>query len=187
MVEEVEAGEGSSRGVPVGGRLAGELPEVRRSAEQHVLRDGHPRRRDRLLRHDGDGTRPVTTTEHCRLNVVQRDRPVVREEARQGSQQRRLARSVRPDQPHPLALGDLEVDVAHHGPPSEPDRDAARRDRAHARPRIVRSAIAKNGAPKNAVTTPIGSSAGDSTVRAMTSQSTRKPAPTMNDSGRRPR
>ena len=36
-------------------------------------------------------------------------------------------------------------------------------------PRLVRSTTAKNGAPKNAVTTPIGSSAGDITVRAITS------------------
>ena len=46
---------------------------------------------------------------------------------------RRLPGPVRPDQPHPLALGDLEVDVAHDGPPSEPNGDAARRDRAPGR------------------------------------------------------
>jgi len=49
--------------------------------------------------------------------------------------------------------------------------------------REVLSTTAKNGAPKNAVTTPIGSSAGDSAVRAITSARTRKPAPKSTDSG----
>ena len=40
----------------------------------------------------------------------------------------------------------------------------------------VRRTTAKNGAPKNAVTTPIGSSPGESAVRAITSANTRKPA-----------
>ena len=54
---------------------------------------------------------------------------------------------------------------------------------AHVNPLLVRSRIAKNGAPKNAVTTPIGSSAGDISVRASTSASTRKPPPKSSDSG----
>ena len=41
----------------------------------------------------------------------------------------------------------------------------------------------KNGAPKNAVTTPSGISAGASAVRATTSASTRKPAPQITESG----
>ena len=41
----------------------------------------------------------------------------------------------------------------------------------------------KKGAPKNAVTTPIGSSAGDCRVRAKRSVRMRKDAPMKNDSG----
>ena len=43
--------------------------------------------------------------------------------------------------------------------------------------RLVLSTIAKNGAPQKAVTTPIGSSGGETTVRATTSARTRKPPP----------
>ena len=68
-------------------------------------------------------------------------------------------------------------------PPSSTD-DAVERERDHdAILREVRSTTAKNGAPKNAVTTPIGSSAGESAVRAITSASTRNPAPTSTESG----
>ena len=75
--------------------------------------------------------------------------------------QRRLAGAVRPDQRDPLALGDLEVDVVDDDLAAEPHGHAADVDGAHrAPPREVRRTIAKNGAPTNAVTMPIGSSAG---------------------------
>src|SRR5581483_1283351 len=100
------------------------------------------------------------------------------------AEQRRLARAVRADQRHPLPVLDRERDVRDDRPPAELDRDAVDGQRAHvAILRAVRSTTAKNGAPKNAVTTPIGSSAGESAVRAITSVRTRKPAPTSTDSG----
>ena len=61
----------------------------------------------------------------------------------------------------------------------------ARRARAgHVSTRLVtRSTATKNGAPTKAVTTPMGSSAGASTVRAIRSARTRKAAPPISESG----
>ena len=120
--------------------------------------------------------------------AVQRDGALVRHQPGHGSEQRRLSSAVRPDQADPLSARDVEVHVAHDEAPAKGDAEAARRDRGHERPpRIVRRTSTKNGPPKNAVTTPIGSSAGESAVLAMTSASTRNPAPTTNESGSRPR
>ena len=56
---------------------------------------------------------------------------------------------------------DRRVDRVDDGAAAELDRDAAQLDRAHPTPpRVVRRTSAKNGAPKNAVTTPSGISAG---------------------------
>ena len=103
------------------------------------------------------------------------------------AQQAGLAGAVRPDQRHPIAALDRERHAVHDVAPAEPDGDVAERERClrhyDAIRFEVRSTIAKNGAPKNAVTTPIGSSPGDSAVRAITSASTRKPPPTSTDSG----
>ena len=66
---------------------------------------------------------------------------------------------------------------------AEPHRDGRRARSRRASPGSRRSTSAKNGAPKNAVTTPIGSSPGEITVRAITSASTRNPAPAISESG----
>src|SRR5579859_3481988 len=58
------------------------------------------------------------------------------------------------------------------------------RDRAHVRTAVVDLRIQTNtGEPTSAVTTPMGSSAGETTVRARVSARTRKPAPDSSDSG----
>src|SRR5207249_1828457 len=110
--------------------------------------------------------------------------PGVADEPRDGPDQRRLSCSVRPDQRHPFAVLDTERDAVDDVPACELDGDAREGERAQAAIlRDVRRTTAKNGAPKKAVTTPIGSSAGDSAVRAITSARTRNPAPTRTESG----
>src|SRR4029077_3284703 len=99
------------------------------------------------------------------------------------TQERALAGAVRPDHRQPLAARNLGVDAVDDELAAERDRDSAEPQGRHVKLRLVRSTTAKKGAPKNAVTTPIGSSAGDMIVRARTSVSTRKPAPTSSDSG----
>ena len=62
------------------------------------------------------------------------------------------------------------------------DRDLALRPHAAARP-LRRRIATKNGAPMNAVITPIGISAGDTTVRASRSTRIRNDAPNSTESG----
>src|SRR5439155_1639264 len=118
--------------------------------------------------------RPSTNVE-----AVDRDLAAVREEPAQGAQRGRLPGAVRTDQRHPLAALDREREIFQGVCRAEPDGDAAQLD--HRRVLDERSTMAKNGAPKNAVMTPIGSSCGLSTVREITSVSTRNPAPTTSD------
>ena len=108
---------------------------------------------------------------------------VVGDQSRDRAQRGRLPRAVRADQRDPLAALDLVGQRVEDACAAERDGHAVERQRCHAVRLVVRSTTAKNGAPKNAVTTPIGSSAGDITVRAITSAKTRKPAPTITDSG----
>ena len=79
--------------------------------------------------------------------------------------------------------GSVSLDGVDDATTAELDADALEGERAHVKLLLVRSTTAKNGAPKNAVTTPIGTSAGAISVRARTSARTRKPAPTRIESG----
>src|SRR6185503_19708776 len=98
---------------------------------------------------------------------TERDLAAEGDEPGDRAQERGLARPVRADERDPLAPLDHGVDRVDHRPSPELDRDAAKLDRGHAEPaRVVRRTSAKNGAPKNAVTTPSGTSAGESAVRA---------------------
>src|SRR5205085_801711 len=100
------------------------------------------------------------------------------DEADDRAQGRRLPRAVRTDQRQPLARRDLERHAVECACRAELDRDVAQLDH-----RVLRRTRAKNGAPKKAVITPIGSSCGESTVRASTSVRARKPAPAKSESG----
>ena len=158
------------------GSPSAERPEVRRPPEQHVLGDGHPGGHQRRLRHDRDRRATLAPRSPRLAPPSSGIDPRVADEPGDRPQERRLARAVRADQRHPLARLDRELDAVDDVAAAELDRDAVQLERAHARPpRVVRSTIAKNGAPKNAVTTPIGISAGASAVRAITSARTRKP------------
>ncbi len=161
---------------------------MRRAPEQDVLGDRHPRRRRGLLRHDRDEPRELAAADLLEGPAVEPDLARERHETRECTKQGRLPRAVRPDERDPLALRDVRVDAIDDRASAQLDRDAAQFERAHAEPpRVVRRTSAKNGAPKKAVTTPSGISAGESAVRATTSASTRKPAPTITDNGRRAR
>ncbi len=154
---------------------------MRRPAEEHVLRHGELGRGDRVLRHERDEARERAPAERADVSAVDRRLAVEGEQAAECTQDARLACAVRADEHHPLVGGDLERHAAHGYGAVEPDREVAELD--HRIVRAERRTTAKNGAPKNAVTTPIGSSAGETMVRASTSARTRKPAPTTSDSG----
>ena len=96
------------------------------------------------------------------------------------AQERGLAGAVGPHHRHPLAVVDVEVDAAQHGLAAELDPGADEVDHRFA----FRRTRTKNGAPRNAVTTPMGISAGAATVRAMRSVRTRNAPPNSSDSGR---
>ena len=156
-----------------------------RPSEQDVLRHGQRRRRLGQLRHERDEPRLLTPPPGSVGAPVHPDRPGRGNEPRQRPQQRRLPSPVGADQRHPLAGLGGQRDRLDDRAAGERDRDLERLDgRLHSpTQRLRRRTIAKNGAPKKAVTTPIGSSAGDSTVRATTSVRIRKPPPTSSDSG----
>src|SRR5205823_3539283 len=86
----------------------------------------------------------------------------------------------------PFSLLDTGHETIDDTVAAERDGEIVKSEGRHARLLLVRSTTAKNGAPKKAVTTPIGSSAGDITVRASTSAKTRKPAPTTTTNAIRP-
>ena len=116
------------------------------------------------LRHEREPPRELAPPQRAHVVAVERDR-----RPRSGRGPATARRSVVLPAPfgpisatHSPAL-DRERDAVDDVPAAELDRDPLERERAHrdAILRVVRSTIAKNGAPKNAVTTPIGSSAGD--------------------------
>src|SRR5581483_4942484 len=135
---------------------------------------------DRALRHECDQPRELAAAEGADVATVDARVALERQEAAQRAQHARLPGAIRADEHHPLVGLDLEREAADRFRLPEPDAEIAQLDH-----RIVlaeRRTTAKNGAPKNAVTTPIGSSSGDTTVRASTSARTRKPAPTTSES-----
>ena len=159
----------ASRGLAVVAALVAEVADVRRAAEQDVLArrvsSGGSLGR---LRHERDPPRelaprqrPRTSSPSSAIEPVVRDEPGERAQQR-ASSRRRSGRSAPPTRrARPRARRRRTTSRA---------RRASRRDVARARSRAassrVRRTIAKNGAPKKAVTTPIGSSAGEMIVRA---------------------
>src|SRR6188472_1806508 len=173
--------------IAVGGSFTRERPEMRSPAHQRVLRDRQPGGCLGLLRYDGEQPRPLAPLEVGGRPLEERHVPLVREEPRDRAEERRLAGTVRADERHPLAAFHLCRHLQHDRTAAQPHRHAVECDGAHARPPRVRRTNAKNGAPKSAVITPIGTSAGASAVRATTSARIRNPAPTTKESGSSPR
>ena len=116
--------------------------------------------------------------------MVDADGAAVRQQAGHGAQQRGLARAVRPDQGQPAAVGHRGVHPVQDPDPVQFHGELVDTDRAHVRTAAVERRIQTNtGEPTSAVTTPMGSSAGDTTVRARVSARTRNPPPASSDSG----
>src|SRR4051794_14181707 len=163
--------------------LGPEVAHVGCAPEQDVLADGDVSRDQRHLRDESKGTRPLPSRQLRRVLAEQSHDALVRDQTGDGSQRRRLPRAVGTDERDPFSVVHVRSQPFDHVLPAERDRDSIERDRRHQYRLLVRRTTAKNGAPKNAVTTPIGSSAGDITVRAITSAKTRKPAPSTIDNG----
>ena len=180
VAEQVEPRRARGGGLAIPPPLLRERAEVRRAAEEHVLAHRHPGRRRGLLRDDGEQPRELRPYAAPAVSRPSSSiEPENGDEARDRPQQRRLPRAVRPDERDPLALRDVEIDVVARPAARRAPRSPAGA-RSHVMPRVVlveRSTSAKNGAPRNAVTTPSGISAGESAVRAITSARTRNPAP----------
>jgi hypothetical protein len=182
--DEVEPSERGGRGGAVLVALLGEGRQVWRPTEQHVLRNRHRCGHHRRLWNERHELRHRAAAHPVEAASVQAGLPAEPDRAGEDAEQRGLARAVRSEDRHPFAVRHLERDAVDDRLAARGDRDRVERDRAHAELLVVRSTSAKNGAPTNAVTTPIGSSAGEMIVRARTSASTRNAAPTTTDSGR---
>src|SRR5262249_47587087 len=99
-------------------------------------------------------------------------------------QDRGLASAVGPDEAQPPPGGRPAADAVQHLGLVQGDAEVVDRQATHVSTAPVpRSTQMNAGAPTSAVTTPMGSSEGASTVRARVSASTRKPAPPSRDSG----
>jgi hypothetical protein len=169
---------------PVGPARAAQVAKVRGAAEQHVIRHRHVGRQHRFLRHVGDQPGPVASAQRSGAGPVETHLAAMRHQPGDGAEQGCLARAVRPDQGEPAAGPDRTGHPVQHRRPVQVHRQVSYRDRAHVRTdRVLRKIQTNAGEPTSAVTTPIGSSAGDRTVLASVSASTRNPAPVSSDSG----
>ena len=148
--------------------------DVRCPTQQHVVEHRHVRSAARATGARRTPARCLCRSHGCRGPAASPEVALALDEAGDGAQvERRLARAVCAD--HPRATPRARPSARGRG---RPRRRRARRSRArsstavmtstarHTIPRAERSTTAKNGAPRNAVMTPIGSSAGDSIVRA---------------------
>src|SRR5439155_1458539 len=132
------------------------------------------------LRDDCDPSCDLAPRERPEVAAVEADiTGPLDEESRQRAQQRRLPGSVRADQAHDLARADADVAVVEHFAVAVSGDDRACRERGHTsiRRRWRSRRPRKNGPPTSPVTTPTGSSAGESTVRAPMSARTSVTAP----------
>jgi hypothetical protein len=98
--------------------------------------------------------------------------------------QRALSGSIRPDQSDGLTRLNAQADIAQY-PVSYlvGERDTLDVDAHYSLAPLALSRYKKNGAPKNAVITPTGSSAGAKAVRAIRSDHTRKHPPAIAEAG----
>src|SRR5919106_2430204 len=101
-----------------------------------------------------------------------------------GAEEGGLSRPVRADQCDPSPRGNLGAQTLEHPCAVVRDRHSNERDRSHGNLLALRRTRRKKGAPKNAVITPIGTSAGDVAVLARKSAKTRKAPPNMTERGR---
>ncbi len=154
--------------------FASEVPEVRSPPQQDVVGDGH------RLGHQWTLGHPRNVQARPRDRPRHGHRTVIGDQSHCGLEQRRLSRSVGSDDPQPLAVAGLERQRAQNASRSVAHRDVGPGDHA---PLIDLRTRTKKGAPRKAVTTPIGSSAGAARLRAARSDPIRKAAPKSSDRG----
>ena len=180
---EVEIGEHVSDDRPVGHGLDAEVGDVWIAPEQHVVLDVHVRRDERVLRDEGDVSRAPTRGRSRDLLLIDGNGAGVGDEPRGRSQHRRLARAVRTDDAHPFARVQDVVERLHCDVLAIQHTEITESEHRHRADSLVRRSNKKNGAPKNAVTTPIGVSAGSDNTRLGMSASTRNAPPSNKLSG----
>jgi hypothetical protein len=175
----------------VRGTRSGQQRPVRGAAEEDVVAGGHRLRQDRQLRCVRGLAGALAPRHAAGRHAVDPHHPVVGVQAEHAAQQGRLAGAVGPDDRQPPAGFHGEPDAVEHAgaavrgrEPDDLDPGAGRGRCRHRRLAPTHSRPAKNGAPMNAVTTPMGSSAGARTTRATRSHSTRKAPPISSDAGR---
>jgi hypothetical protein len=184
---QVEAVEDALDHGQVRRRLDAEGPDVRSAAEQGVVDDPQRRWHERVLGDHGQQPGPGSGAQRGDILPAHSHGALEAGDPGERADQRRLAGAVGADHGHPLAGGHVEREVVEHGPPAQRHRQVPAGDRGGRHvgtSRRVRSTRAKNGAPTSAVTTPIGTSAGDRAVRARTSATVRKAPPSSRDTGR---
>src|SRR5439155_8283316 len=147
--------------------------------ERHDLADGEWKERLEDLRDDGDATRDRRASDRDEIVAIKRDSARRRsQESSEDAEERRLAGAVRTHERDELAAADRETDVVQDRAPAVARAHMLRRQLGHTitwRERTRSSR--KNGAPTSPVITPTGSSAGEMSVRAPRSASTRAIAP----------
>ncbi len=157
---------------------------MRSPAQHHVVDGENPRGDRRNLGHHCEGASPFAIFERRDQPPPHSNLSFDRHSAGYPVQKRSLTRTVGTDQANPFTVLDHEVDGLENAVSTEREPHSRQLDGAHVDLRFRRRTSRKNGAPTKAVTTPIGSSAGATTVRAATSAPTRKAPPIMQDSGR---
>ena len=169
---------------PVGAALPREVAEMRRPSQHRVVAHGHARRHERLLVYEGNPARDRLGGHRRHRFTADLDSPSMGDQAGNRAQHRGLACAVGTDQRQPFAGRHGEREFAHHLMTVIRHRHSLELQRNHGSTvRAERMTTMKNGAPRNAVTTPMGISAGEATVRARASASTRNAAPSSSESG----
>ncbi len=163
--------------------LGAEVGHERVPPEQHVLASRHARRQHRVLRDVGDQLGAAARGTGVQRRAVHQHSPDVGGDTHNGAQQRRLARAVRADDAQPLPRPHGVAEAVHGHVAAVAHADVVEDQRRHRDPCLVRRMSRKNGAPRNAVTTPIGVSAGLSRMRPGMSATMRNAAPSIIDSG----
>ena len=151
--------------------------DVRVASKQHVIAHEHVGWNDWRLRNIGN-VACSPTRRSCRdFVLIDSDRAAIGHQPSCGTQHRRLAGTVGANEAKPLARIQDVIEVDNSIDAVVTDTKIAKAKRAHCDVCRVRRSRRKNGAPKNAVTTPIGVSAGLASTRLGMSAATRNAAP----------
>jgi len=160
------------------------MTRVKRGKIAHKKRE----RDEALLRNDREPLSDLAAREPVERDARQPDLPMVREKrAREHTQERGLARAVRPDHDQKAPARELEIHAIEHCGRAERVSHSAGDEQRLVHDGILassrRSSTRKSGPPTSAVSAPTGSSTGASTIRASVSATTRNAAPASAEAG----